>query len=525
MAYIEQQLPEHIAALTLLEAMLEKLPIDERLSESWRAEILLSQLGFQANEWSQTTNTLSGGQHTRLLLGRALIINPDLLLLDEPSNHLDLPTLFWLNQFLKSWNGSFVLVSHDQALLDEVTNCTWILRDQSLHFYHLPCSKAREVLVQQDLSDEHRHQSEQKEIDRVTASAKRLAIWGKVYDNESFARKAKKMEKQIERLESEQTALTEGYHWQLKLAGEAIPANRVLEINEVNITALNQADHLFTTPFLQAKSGDRIAIIGANGCGKSTFLKKLWQSFQDSEQAEKAEAIQFHPAINVGYYDQQLQQLNNEDSLIDALRPFASLTDQERKMALINAGFNYTRHQQTVASLSGGERSRLLFVGLSLAKYPLLMLDEPTNHLDLEGKEALCEEIKNFSGALLIVSHDRWLIENSCQRFWFIQDQQLMEYHDIAEVYAQIEATHQDSSSATDTDKSSEPTSLRNSHHSKNEDNCNKVIHEEDALLEKLLELEAKLEADQNRKPTHQKPQLQEEWLEKIAELQERLGL
>lgn len=124
MAYIEQQLPEHIAALTLLEAMLEKLPIDERLSESWRAEILLSQLGFNEQEWLQTTNTLSGGQHTRLLLGRALITNPDLLLLDEPSNHLDLPTLYWLTQFLKSWNGSFVLVSHDQALLDEVTNCT-----------------------------------------------------------------------------------------------------------------------------------------------------------------------------------------------------------------------------------------------------------------------------------------------------------------------------------------------------------------------------------------------------------------
>lgn len=179
MAYIEQYLPESIASLTLIEALLEKLPQSERLSESWRAEVLLSQLGFTTSEWTQTAYTLSGGQHTHLLLGRALIINPDLLLLDEPSNHLDLPTLYWLTQFLKNWAGSFVLVSHDQTLLDAVTNCTWILRDQTLHFYRLPCSKAREELVMQDLSDEYRHNAEQKEIDRITTSAKRLAIWGK----------------------------------------------------------------------------------------------------------------------------------------------------------------------------------------------------------------------------------------------------------------------------------------------------------------------------------------------------------
>ena len=168
------------------------------------------------------------------------------------------------------------------------------------------------------------------------------------------------------------------------------------------------------------------------------------------------EAIQFHPAINTGYYDQQLHQLKSEDSLIDALRPFAPLTDQERKMALINAGFNYTRHQQTVASLSGGERSRLLFVGLSLAKYHLLLLDEPTNHLDIEGKEALCEEIKNFTGTLLIVSHDRWLIENSCQRFWFIQDQKLVEYHNVEEIYALIKAQNSKSpENETPNDKAS----------------------------------------------------------------------
>ncbi|MEX9542467.1 ABC transporter ATP-binding protein, partial [Escherichia coli] len=110
------------------------------------------------------------------------------------------------------------------------------------------------------------------------------------------------------------------------------------------------------------------------------------------------------------------------DSLSDALRPFASLVDEQRKMALIGAGFPYARHQQKVATLSGGERARLLFIGLSLAQYELVMLDEPTNHLDLEGKEALSEQIAQFAGALLVVSHDKWLIETSCQRFWYINN-------------------------------------------------------------------------------------------------------
>src|SRR5690606_23638727 len=135
----------------------------------------------------------SGGQQMRLLLARAIIHQPDLLLLDEPSNHLDLPSLIWLEGFLSRWKGAFVLVSHDQMLLDRVTNTTWIMRDRTLHHFALPCSLARAALDEKDQADRLRHQSEQKEIDRIERSAKRLAQWGKVYDNEDLARKAKTM--------------------------------------------------------------------------------------------------------------------------------------------------------------------------------------------------------------------------------------------------------------------------------------------------------------------------------------------
>ncbi|EJD6045803.1 ABC-F family ATP-binding cassette domain-containing protein [Providencia rettgeri] len=512
-AYIEQHLPDDIASLTLLDALVQKLPEQDNVTERWRAEVLLSELGFTPEQWEQKAYAISGGQHTRLLLGRALIEQPDLLLLDEPSNHLDLPTLIWLGNFLQSWKGSFVLVSHDQSLLDKVSNCTWILRDKSLHFYRLPCSAARQALSEKDITDARRNQAEQKEIDRIASSAKRLAIWGHVYDNEALSRKAKQMEKHIDRLKDAQTELTEGYQWKLALNGKAIPADRVLEL-EYTVVSTPNGNQLFKTAFHQVKSGDRIAIMGANGCGKSTLLRLLWQCYQ--QDLRYSSQLKFHPAISAGYYDQQLEQLNDNDSLLEALRHFAPLTDEQRKMALIGAGFAYSRHQQKVVTLSGGERARLLFIGLSLAQYELILLDEPTNHLDLEGKEALCEQISLFSGALLVVSHDRWLIENSCQRFWFIDDNRLEEYLNVDDIYHKIELQSQSLLTPTLGRDVSVKSAIKIP--------CEEDAHE-DELLETLLILEQKLLADQKRKLSHQKPQLQQQWINEIAQIHAKLGL
>ncbi|EPK3137166.1 ABC-F family ATP-binding cassette domain-containing protein [Enterobacter cloacae] len=501
MARVEQHLPEAIYPLTMLDAVLAQLPTTERESLRWKAETLLAGMGFTPQDMALTSATLSGGQHTRLLLARALIGEPDLLLLDEPSNHLDLPTMLWLEQFLQNWSGSFVLVSHDRQLLDAVTNGSWILRDKMLHYFALPCTAARQALVSKDESDALRHKAEQKEIDRVTASARRLATWGKVYDNEDLARKAKQMEKQVERLKESQTELTAGSPWTLTLRGDALRADRLLEMENLGVPPAPGLPDLFHVDIARLKSGDRVAIVGRNGCGKSSLMKLIWRHFS----GEPSEAgLKLHPRVSPGYYDQTLNQLPDEATIFDALEPFAP-APQDRKMALISAGFPWARHGQKVSTLSGGERSRLLFVGLTLARYSLLMLDEPTNHLDMEGKEALATTLQQFDGGVLLVSHDRQLIARSCNRFWLIEDGLLSEWHDAEAVFERLR----------------ERTSLMAS--SASPAVADVKAQASDDLLERLIALETLLAEDLARKPKHQKPHLQAQWRKEIEVIEAKL--
>ncbi len=502
MARVEQHLPDELLAQSLIQAVLAQLPLTARESQRWQAERLLMEMGFHADELEQAAATLSGGQHTRLLLARALILNPDLLLLDEPGNHLDLPTLLWLETFLNNWNGSFVLVSHDNPLLDAVTNTSWILRDNTLHAFSLPCTAARQALAEQDESDALRHKAEQKEIDRVTASAKRLATWGQVYDNEDLSRKAKQMERQVARLKAAQTDLTAGTPWQLELNGDAVRADRLLEMEHLAVPPAPGLAPLFTTGIARLQSGDRVAIMGRNGGGKSSLLRLLWRQMQ--QEAPDA-GLKLHPRLHPGYYDQTLHQLTDNATLLEALEMFEP-SGETRKRALISAGFGWTRHGQKVSTLSGGERSRLLFVGLSLARYSLLLLDEPTNHLDIDGKEALAETLCHYPGGLLLVSHDRQLINQSCNRFWLIDECGLSEWPDADAVYEQLrQRTRAETPEAATV---SSPV----------------TTPEGDDLLERLITLEQRLAEDLARKPKHQKPLMQQRWREEIDLINNQLS-
>jgi len=508
--HVEQHLPAELASLSLYDALLA--PVLEQPELHWRVDSLLAELGFEHETAQVPVHSLSGGQHTRLLLGRALLQEPNVLLLDEPSNHLDLPSLLWLEQFLLRWRGAFILVSHDQRLLDNVATRSWILRDSRLYDFDLPCGPALAALAEADLAAAARHAAEQKEIDRLSASSARLALWGRTYDNEDLARKAKTMQRRIDKLKDAQSFVSDGAPWRLSLRGKPLAADQLLTLDALDVRAVPASPVLFQTGQLWLKPGDRVALLGANGSGKSSLLRLCWQAIQAQE--ERAD-LRWHHAASIGYYDQSLRQLADEADLSDALYPFAvqneaARSQVARKQALISAGFPYARHGQTVATLSGGERARLLFLGLSLASYHLLLLDEPSNHLDMQGKAELGQALRGFEGACLLVSHDRDLIETACNRFWVVADGQLEEWLDAASAYARLSA--EDGQAPLPLPRV-ETAALA------------PAQTDVDVQLERLCELEQLLAEDLARKPRHQKPASQQAWQAELAQLNQTLGI
>lgn len=525
MQHVEQHLPAELADNSFHQALLAAVQHQPDLH--WRVDSLLHELGIDADTAQVAVKSLSGGEHTRLLLGRALLQDPNLLLLDEPSNHLDLPSLLWLEQFLLGWKGAFVLVSHDQRLLDNVTRSSWILRDQRLYCFDLGCGPALQTLAAQDSAATARRTAEQKEIDRLAASSQRLAIWGRTYDNEDLARKAKTMQRRVEKLKDAQSFVTQGTPWRLTLRGKALAANQLLALEKLPVRAAPDSPILFNVDQLWLKPGDKIALLGANGAGKSSLLRQCWREISAQNTSP---GLYYHPAAQIGYYDQSLKQLTDEADLMDALYPFAALSEAARgeiprRQALISAGFPYNRHQQKVASLSGGERARLLFLALSLASYHLLFLDEPTNHLDMQGKAELAEAVRGFEGGCLLVSHDRDLIEQSCNRFWVLQDGRLTQWQDAESAYRSL-FCHIGETCVTDAGQSAGrdggKVGATITHNAATPDPAAQNM---DHQLDRLCELEQCLADDLARKPKHQKQHKQQEWRDEIDQLSRALGL
>jgi len=504
--HVEQHLPPRLAGLSAREALLEA--VSEQAAQHWRVDSLLDELGLPAAADTPVAS-LSGGQHTRLLLGRAVLQQPNLLLLDEPSNHLDLPSLLWLEDFLRRWQGGFILVSHDPRLLDTLSDKSWILRDQRLYSFDMPCSRALIALTEADAAAQARHGGEQKEIDRLAASSKRLAIWGREHDNEKLLRQAKSMQRRVDRLKEEQTFVSRGSPWRLKLQGAALAADSLLAFEGLQVRAQPEQPLLFQIDGLWLRPGDKVALLGSNGTGKSSLLRQCWS---DVQQGEARVGWRYHPAARIAYYDQSLRQLADDATLPDALYKFAPVGDRERRQALISAGFAYPRHNQTVATLSGGERARLLFLALSMASYHLLWLDEPTNHLDLEGKRELAVALAEFAGGFMLVSHDRELIEHSCNRFWAINQGRLQEWPDA-------ESAYQTLFTARDT-AVSEPASVAPC-----DSGTPSADGEAEVQWQRWCQLEAWLAMDLARKPKHQKPHLQQEWRQEMVLLERVLGL
>ncbi len=427
-AAVEQMLPPELETRTALEAVAEGMAPGEREIFAYRAEAILSAFGFDEAQAATPLSALSGGWRRLVLIARAAVAEPDLLLLDEPTNHLDLAKILRLEAWMADELACpFILISHDRTLLDRTTERTLILRDGKVQDFAAPCSRARELLTERDVAAARARAAEEDEIRRLEASAKRLASWGKVFDNEKFSRRAKSMEKRIDKLRGGLTAIAKEDRRELTLSEAAAKAEILLRCRDLTIAAPD-GRRLFGIDRLHLARGDRLAILGRNASGKSTLLRKLVaEATLRREQLAATAEVYFSPQARTGYFDQELSRLPAERGLFEFFLQSFDIGDQPMRRELARAGFPIAEQGRPIGELSGGERARLLFLLLKLERPNLLILDEPTNHLDIEGRDRLEAEILDKELSAILVSHDRRLIEAVATRFLVIDRGKLRE--------------------------------------------------------------------------------------------------
>ncbi len=502
LAVVEQFLPEALQRLSIRAAVAQRVAADE----AWRADALLSELGFEPAALDRAAGEFSGGQQNRLMLARALVGEPELLLLDEPTNHLDLNTLLLFESLLSEFAGGLVLVSHDREFLDAVTNTTCVLRDARAYRFAMSYTPAMQALVEMDEAHAKTRAAEERKIAALKQSAKRLATWGKVYDNEKFARRAKSMERRVERLEEDRTFVSSGSPLDLELQLGATRAKQALVIEDYDVAVPGRK--LYSIEEFIVRPGDRIALLGANGTGKSTLIRSIMDAYQ---RADETPGIRFSPQSVIGYYDQELDEVAGDETLLAFACARVDAAEQQVRTRLIRAGFAHGDHDKRVGQMSGGERARLLFLVHALNRPNFMILDEPTNHIDIAGKEQLEDELLASNATLLITSHDRRFLTRLANRFLWIREGELLEVPDAERFFRSSAPGEQISSGAaarSGRDERSSPESTAES---------------AEQVLESIVELERKLAEDEARKAKFRKPALQQRWRDELQVLYARL--
>ena len=386
-----------------------------------RAQALILGLGFKTGELNQPVNSFSGGWRMRLQLARALMCPSDLLLLDEPTNHLDLDALVWLEAWLKRYPGTMIVISHDREFLDAVTTVTLELASGQITRYGGNYSKYEELRAQQLELQQSAFEKQQdkiahlqKFIDRFKAQATK-------------AKQAQSRVKMIERMEKVAPVLADA-EFTFEFKAPASLPNPMLAITDASFGYTDEAGQVTTILRGVNRSvlaGQRIGILGANGQGKSTLVKTIARTMQ-----ALGGKITEGKGLNIGYFAQQeldvlrpdedpLQHMTRLAKDLGADAPAAS-REQDLRNWLGTFNFTGDMVKQTVGSMSGGEKARLVLAMIVWQRPNLLLLDEPTNHLDLATREALAMAINDFDGTVMLVSHDRHLLRAVCEDFWMV---------------------------------------------------------------------------------------------------------
>ncbi|HZC33713.1 MAG TPA: ABC-F family ATP-binding cassette domain-containing protein, partial [Candidatus Bathyarchaeia archaeon] len=397
--------------------------LDQRVDEA------LSGLGFSRDEWTKPPTALSGGEQTRATLARLVIAEPDLLMLDEPTNHLDIAAIEWLEEHLRRRHGALLVASHDRAFLDATVTRIWELRDRRLTAFRGDYSAFHRQRAERDVRAAKDADTQADQIEREKELVQR-------YRSHRKFSKMHEHEARLERLQADRVEAPKSSR-RLRLPTGALAGGGSSRSGEIVVRAeglvvgylpgrgaveadgspAREPHRVATAPFLAAQRGDRIGIVGPNGAGKTTLLRTIAGDLHPLDGK-----LTFGNAVQPGYLAQLRDAAIPGTTVLDALLEAIPVTPGEARAFLARFLFRGEDVFKEVRALSGGERSRLELALLGIMPSNLLLLDEPTNHLDIPAREAIVSFMTESSATLLVVSHDRRLLETVCTSLWVVDD-------------------------------------------------------------------------------------------------------